>query len=202
MQLSEVGHISFWDLPREQCSVVDQCLGRKWFPDNCWRPGQLLICASRAAHQLLSSTASLLTELIVCVSVCMVKLLNNREHIFRGASRTYKIKIPVGLEGPAGRAGQTGRLAAWQLPPRFTGLRGSVLGQPLDQGPKDSGLRLSGKSGAQKLARCRLELGFCRALDFPGALTLKQVALTNRRRGNDLVKGFSSREVATPSMTS
>ena len=142
MQLSEVGHISFWsdwDLPREQCSVVDQCLGRKWFPDNCWRPGQLLICASRAAHQLLSSTASLLTELIVCVSVCMVKLLN-REHIFRGASRTYKIKIPVGLEGPAGRAGQTGRLAAWQLPPRFTGLRGSVPGQPLDQGPKYSGL--------------------------------------------------------------
>ena len=60
-----------------------------------------------------SHPASLLTELIVCVSVCMVKLLNNREHIFRGASRTYKIKIPVGLEGPAGRAGQTGRLAAW-----------------------------------------------------------------------------------------
>ena len=135
-----------------------------------------------------SHPASLLTELIVCVSVCMVKLLNNREHIFRGASRTYKIKIPMGLEGPAGRAGQTGRLAAWQLPPRFTGRRGSVLGQPLDQGSKDSGLRLSGKSGAQKLARCSLEFGVCRAVDFPGTLTLKQVAPTNRRRGSPPVR--------------
>ena len=90
----------------------------------------------------------------------MVKLLNNREHIFRGASRTYKIKIPVGLEGPAGRAGQTGRLAAWQLPPRFTGLRGSVLGQPLDQGPEDSGLKLSGKSGAQKACTLQTRIRF------------------------------------------
>ena len=68
-----------------------------------------------------------------------MKLLN-REHIFLGVSTTYQIKIPVDLEGPAGKAGQTGRLTVWQLPPRFTGLRGSVLGQLLDQGPKDSGL--------------------------------------------------------------
>ena len=169
--------------------MVDQCLGRKWFPDNCWRPGQLLICASRAAHQLLSSCLVTNRTHSVCVCPCAWLNFSTIGSTFFGERQelTKSRSQWVWRGRPAG----PGRPADWQpgsYPRGSLGFGGSVLGQPLDQGPKDSGLRLSGKSGAQKLARCRLEFGFCRALDFPGTLTLKQVAPTNRRRGSPPVR--------------